>query len=564
MLTGKRFLICGLSRLTVRVAAALVSDNAAVEILLDSPDVNRYAKFLPDKVVVRDDISLKGIVTESRFECILALADDDLNNLRIAAEAAKISPGTPVVVRAFDPTLADQLEKGLGIRRAYSVSALSAPGFVMAAMGQAVLDTLRLGDQEVPLVEIEALRGAECIGLTPLQLKERLRCAVLAIKKADKPWTIVGATGSGAVIEVGDQLVIGGLLRDVLKLGVDNSTLRRSRWKRRPRFSLPRRRIASISLLPQTAAGLLAFLILSVWVFARALHLSLIDSIYFVVTTATTTGYGDISLRDGPDWVKMFGAVVMLSGGALLGIVFSQLAAAATANRIEEVNGRRAQRLNGHVVVVGLGNLGFRVVRLLTEAGVPVAVIERNPAGEFVESIRERGPVIIGDARLIDDLNRVGIGGCSGVIACTEDDLTNIQMCLHTRRLAPEATTVARVFDDALADQLSGALAIDRALSASAMASSAFIGAATDDRAFRKLMIGGRPYLAFRYVAQSDIPGPTIETWRERGIRVLALRRADLPVQPPMAHLPNLQASDELILCGPSEPVLELLNGKLG
>ena len=48
-------------------------------------------------------------------------------------------------------------------------------------------------------------------------------------------------------------------------------------------------------------------------------------------------------------------------------------------------------------------------------AGQTALAIERNPAGEFVESIRERGPVIIGDARLADDLNRVGIAGCAGV-----------------------------------------------------------------------------------------------------------------------------------------------------
>ena len=71
------------------------------------------------------------------------------------------------------------------------------------------------------------------------------------------------------------------------------------------------------------AAGLMLILLGSVFVFQSALHLRWVDAIYFVVTTATTTGYGDISLKDGPDWLKLFGCLVMLAGGALLGILFS-------------------------------------------------------------------------------------------------------------------------------------------------------------------------------------------------------------------------------------------------
>ena len=136
-------------------------------------------------------------------------------------------------------------------------------------------------------------------------------------------------------------------------------------------------------------------------------------------------------------------------------------------------------------------------------------------------------------------------------------------MCLHARRLAPGATTVARVFDDRLADQLSGALAIDSALSASAMASSAFIGAATDDRAFRKLTVGGLQFLAFRFVAPAAIAGADVEAWRERGIRVLAVRPNSSAVLPPATTMPDLGTGDEVILCGPSAAVLDLAGGRL-
>ena len=76
---------------------------------------------------------------------MLALSESDLENLRGAVAARDLAPTVPVVLRAFDPLLADQLEQGWNVRRAYSVSALAAPAFVAAACGDAVLETLRLG-----------------------------------------------------------------------------------------------------------------------------------------------------------------------------------------------------------------------------------------------------------------------------------------------------------------------------------------------------------------------------------------------------------------------------------
>lgn len=560
MLSGKSYLIFGLTRLTVRVANALAADRASVTVVQDGEDRAKLAPLLAPDIEVRLATSLASdLQLGAKTDCVLALADNDLDNLRVAAEMRRSTPSRPVVVRAFDPALADQLEHGLGIRRAYSVSALSAPAFVMAALGHVMVESLRLGEGEVLIVEMTISPGSACCGVATSAMKERFGCAVLAHGLPDSHLTVVKADDTTITLAPGDRIALGGLLTDVLKVGLENSPLAAGKALSRGRKRAKYVRKRTVNSLPQTAAVLLSLIVVSVFVFARYLHLRFVDAAYFVVTTATTTGYGDISLRDSPDWLKFVGALVMLSGGALLGIVFSQLAAATTVNRIDDLMGRKARRLNGHVVVAGLGNLGFRVVRLLTELRIPAAVLERNPAGEFVESVRERAPVVIGDARLTDDLSRVGLDGASAVIACTDDDLSNIQMCLHARRLSPCAITVGRVFDDALASQLSGALSIDRALSASATAASAFVGAATDDRAFRPVTIGELPYLAFRYTSSGDIASQTVEGWRKEGIRVIGMRLIDGDVLPPPVIMPTLAEGDEVILCGPRDAVLRLV-----
>src|SRR5205823_7710125 len=52
----------------------------------------------------------------------------------------------------------------------------------------------------------------------------------------------------------------------------------------------------------------------------------------------------------------------------------------------------------GHVVVCGLGNIGFRTVEDLHQQREPVVVIERRADNAFIPTVRRLGvPVIVGD-----------------------------------------------------------------------------------------------------------------------------------------------------------------------
>ncbi|MBV9852706.1 MAG: potassium channel family protein, partial [Armatimonadetes bacterium] len=490
-----------------------------------------------------------------------------LDNLRAAVVAREVAPQVPVVLRAFDPALADQLEQGLNIRRAYSVSALAAPAFVAAACGDQVLETLRLGDGEVPVCRLTVRPGSPLAGRTTGEVKARHGCATLARSRDGADWRPVCGAGDAEPLAEGEHILVGGPLTHVLRLICLNVGWLRE-GKRRPRTSKtaggPERNVRPMrprhaTLLPYIAAALASLLILSVGVFAWALHLRWVDAVYFVVTTATTTGYGDISLKDGPDWIKLFGCLVMLSGGALLGILFSYLAALATAERLDAVMGRRAARMSGHVVLAGLGNLGYRVARLLTDLGLDVVVLELAVNARFVEAVRARAPVFTGDARLPENQERAAVRRAAAFLSCTDDDLANIQACLHARRLNPRLTTVARIFDDALAERLTDAFAINRALSASQCAVGAFVGAATDERALRPLRVGALDLIACRYTAQAPIPAAAVAGWRAAGVRVLAWRAPSGAVQPPSGLAPPLTPGDEIILCGPADTMREIM-----
>lgn len=565
MLSGKRFVIWGLCRLSVRVAQAMAAGRAQVTVIRLGGEADTLLPLLGEGVRTLDarteaDGETLRAAGLAEANALLALSESDLGNLHAAVAARDAAPHVPVVLRAFDPLLADQLEQGWNVRRAYSVSALAAPAFVAAACGETVLETLRLGDGEVPLCRLTVRAGSPLLGLVAAEVKSRFGCAVLARLTDGQDWRAVAGDAAREPLAGGEQILIGGPRDSVLRVVTRNRGWRRARrrWGKRPARPHASRR--PTRLLP-TAALLAAVLVASIFVFRHALHLSAVDALYFVVTTATTTGYGDISLKDTPDWLKLFGCLVMLTGGALLGIIFSYLAALATAERLDETLSRRAGRLTGHVVVAGLGNLGYRVTRQLTDLGLDVAVLDLAPRPRFAETLRDRAPVLAGDASLPDNLERVAVASAAAFLACTNDDLANIHACLYARRLNPRITTVARIFDDMLAEQLPHAFAIDHALSASAAAVSAFVGAATDELALRPLPLGGLMFLVGRHQTAEPLTTELLASWRAAGVRQLAFRLKDGPLQAPCELSPPHPIGTELILCGPADAVRGIIGG---
>ena len=69
-----------------------------------------------------------------------------------------------------------------------------------------------------------------------------------------------------------------------------------------------------------------------------------------------------------------------------------------------------ASTYKGHVIVCGLGKLGYRVILELLEFGREVVGIELDANGRFVERIQALNvPVVLADARREENLHQ---GGC--------------------------------------------------------------------------------------------------------------------------------------------------------
>ncbi len=558
-LTGRTFVITGLSHLTVRVAAALVARDATVSVI-GHPDADREAH----EVASLLDESVRLIVPTRDHDQtlidagllgadgLLAVADADIENLRWAADAHELAPDVPLVLRTFQPELGEHLSESLNIRRAFSVAGLAAPAFVAASFSERVIETLRLADDEIPLCVLDVRDGSPLLGADLDEIRTATSCGIVAVQRAGSAWE--PADAAGRPLEQGDRVLAGGRRADVLRLAVRNDPGLGSDVVRPSPRRRSRHRGSSTSLLPVSAALFAALFLVTALVNHAVFDLDASDS----VATAVAAAFGNGTPATDSKWVQVFNLAAMIGAFVLLWILLSHITALVLAERLDQRMVRRARRVKDHVVVVGLGRVGYRVVQLLAELDVPTVVIEHDVSSRFTEAARERTVVLTGDGQLPENLERAGITRARCVIACTTDDLANLAVCLAAKRANPAIRTVTRAFDDQLAFRLSKAFRVDVALSSTATAAAAFVGAATDSLAMRAIRLDGIDLLAFRFTPSAVLSPEEIERWRAQGMRVLAVVHADGTVETPStAASREMEPGDEAILVGPAPLIRE-------
>jgi voltage-gated potassium channel len=173
--------------------------------------------------------------------------------------------------------------------------------------------------------------------------------------------------------------------------------------------------------------------------------------------------------------IPIVGLSVLANGVVRFGVMLFNKQA-----RKEEWQVALASTYRNHVIVCGLGKVGYRVVRQLMDFGEEIVAVERDADRPFVGILRQANvPVIIADARQREVLMQAGVQRASAIVACTQDDLTNLDIALDARELNPELKVVMRMFDAELAKKIEHGFGIHTAFSVSALAAPAFAAAAT-------------------------------------------------------------------------------------
>lgn len=188
-----------------------------------------------------------------------------------------------------------------------------------------------------------------------------------------------------------------------------------------------------------------------------------------------------------------------------------------------------AGSMRKHVVLVGLGRLGWRIYSLLRRLGHEVVVIERDEECSFLEDARRDGVALfLGDARREQWLVDANIKDARSIVIATNDDLANLEIALDARRINPKVHVVMRMFDPNMADKVREGFGIERAFSASAVAAPAFAAAAIEGTIESSIVVGDEIVVSQRRtVAASDaFEGLSVgELASKRAMGVIEFRR---------------------------------------
>jgi len=130
-----------------------------------------------------------------------------------------------------------------------------------------------------------------------------------------------------------------------------------------------------------------------------------------------------------------------------------------------------SEQMRDHIVVCGLGHVGYRVVEELHRLGEPIVALEKREDDSFLDAVRDMGIVVhVGDARRDELLMATGMARAKAVVCATNDDMVNVEIALDAKRMNPQIRVVMRMFDQRLARKVGGALELDESFSTSALA----------------------------------------------------------------------------------------------
>jgi voltage-gated potassium channel len=130
-----------------------------------------------------------------------------------------------------------------------------------------------------------------------------------------------------------------------------------------------------------------------------------------------------------------------------------------------------ASTFRDHIIICGLGHLGFRLLGQLSTRAGELVVIERDPACIHLGQARECGAaVLVRDMRDDQALRDAGIAHARVIVVASNDDLANIEVALDARRMNPGIRVLLRLFDQRIADKFKDAGIIDEAFSSAALA----------------------------------------------------------------------------------------------
>jgi Trk K+ transport system NAD-binding subunit len=503
---GNHFIVCGDNSLAYRISHELTSRyGKEVTVILPSRQKNqgpRISALRGVSVLERAELTSEAF-TDAGVLSALALAlvwQDDIGNFHAGLRAQELNPALRLVVAVFNRRLGEHIRGFFPDCTVLTGTAMAAPSFVAAALGEPAPSHVRVSGRTLYVARREDVEPGH---------------VVCGLAVPDDPAGTTRLLPPEAPTDSGPA-------QDSLVLAVADGTRRDPLARRRH----PLRTAAGVlRRLAWNKYGLVFAVLLTVVVTGFALLMaagySLSNAVYLTIMDMTGSALTRANIG-GPEKVSQ--VLLTVDGMALIPVVTAIIVGASLTGSI-----RRAPRpRGGHVIVVGLGNVGTRVVGELHDLGIDVACVDRDPKARGVALTRRLGlPLVIGEAYQEETLHAAGLETSIALVSVTSNDIVNLETALQARALREDLRLVLRLGDDDLAQRVQKNVGNIVSRSVSYMAAPTFAAALLEHQVLRTIAVGRHVLLIaeVRVELGADIAGRTVEELeRDELSRTLALQ----------------------------------------
>jgi Trk K+ transport system NAD-binding subunit len=218
----------------------------------------------------------------------------------------------------------------------------------------------------------------------------------------------------------------------------------------------------ALRLLVRAGIGLLVVLLFEVAASMIALHENLVNGLYFSTRSVATVA-GPPGAATSPAYYKILTALDTLAALLLVAVFTAALVRRLSRPRLTTLLGPRAAPARRHIVLVGFGQVGFRLAQELHRRGIAVLGVEQDPDAPCIRLARAAGiPVAIGRGDDRETLERVGARRCAAIAAVTSADLVNVAVGLAASDVAPGVPLILRLGDGEVAAETDSLLHLGR------------------------------------------------------------------------------------------------------
>ncbi|MFJ9704729.1 NAD-binding protein [Streptomyces sp. NPDC101234] len=497
--------------------------------------------------VLEAEEATEAVLAEAGVERAAALAlvyDDDETNIRAALTARRLNPRLRLVLRLYNRRLGQHIEELLDQAAALAIGdpdggASDASTIVLSdadTAAPALAATALAGTGKVVQTDGLVLRAVERPpGAVPRQDAGRGLCTLALLStNPSGPDLVEGVMEQRPQLLPDDEEVRAAGERGVLVLEQVSSAAD---------AASPAGRAAGVGggVVPALSS-----------LFSRRLRWSLAGLVGCVVALAVAlsvvTGMHpvrafyytllDMFAIDNPAIGQSLGRQILQLLSGLMGLLLLPVLLAAVLEALGTFRTGSALRkpprgLSGHVVLLGLGKIGTRVLTRLRELHVPVVCVESDPdARGLAVARRLRVPVVFGDVTQEGVLEAAKIHRAQALLAVTSADTTNLEAVLYARAVRPDLKAVLRLYDDDFATAVYRTLraahprAITRSRSVSYLAAPSFAGAMLGRQILGAIPVGRKVLLvaALDVAGHPQLEGRSVEgAFRAGAWRVLAI-----------------------------------------